>query len=96
MSKRQRAESRCRACQADILWCAQSTGGRLPLNLEAEKITAASVGPFYLLNEFEMICSRVGADVIEQVIANGRSLFTNHLVTCEKRGQPAEDIENVN
>ncbi len=73
----------------------------MPLNLEPEKVTGTSLGPFYLLNDFEMICSRADVDVMEQAIQNGRSLFTNHLVTCEKRATqqflPIQDgVTNAN
>jgi len=96
MSKRQTSESECRDCYASILWASQSIGGRIPLNIQPEKITAASVGPFYMLNELDMISTRASTDVIERAIQNGRSLFTNHVVTCEKRaGQPALPIQEV-
>src|ERR1041384_1597036 len=58
VSRRQRAESQCRDCQADILWATQSTGGRVPLNLEPEEITATSRGPVFLLDELEMIFNK--------------------------------------
>jgi hypothetical protein len=86
VSKRQTAESQCNKCYARILWATnRSSGGRMPLNLKPEKITAVSVGPFYLLDDFEVICSRATADVVEKAIQNERALFTNHMVTCEKR-----------
>lgn len=85
MSKRQRAESECRDCREPILWAAQSTGGKLPLNLEPEEITGTSVGPFFILNEFDMVCTRADVGTIEQAIAEGRRLYTNHLVRCVKR-----------
>lgn len=89
MSKRQTAESECKDCYARILWAEQSTRGRIPLNIKPEKITGTSQGPFYILNDFEMIATRAEVSVIEQAIEQGRSLFTNHLVTCEKRKRSA-------
>ncbi len=84
MSKRQTAESECRDCHARILWAAQSTGGQIPLNITAEKITSASQGPFFMLDELEMRCTRASMEVIETAIEKGRKLWTNHVVTCEK------------
>ena len=90
MSKRQVAESQCRSCYADILWATQSTtGGQIPLNLSPEKITGASQGPFFMLDELEMRCTRASTEVIEWAIEKGRKLWTNHLVTCEKRERSA-------
>ena len=67
MSKRQMAESECRQCYARILWATNSATGRpLPLNLRPEKVTGTSTGPFYLLDEIEVIASRASTDVIEQ------------------------------
>ena len=88
MSKRQTAESECDKCYARILWATNAATGRpMPLNLRAERITGTSVGPFYLLDDFEMICSRADASTIEQAINQNRALYSNHLVTCEKRNQ---------
>lgn len=85
MSKRQQAESQCRDCHEPILWATSSTGGSIPLNIRPERITGLSNGPFYILNELTMVCSRAQTDVIEVAIERERKLFTNHLVTCEKR-----------
>lgn len=90
MSKRLMAESKCpRGCGARILWATQATGGQLPLNIKPEIITAASRGPFYMLNELEMRCTRASTEVIELAIEKKRELWTNHLVTCEKRANAA-------
>jgi hypothetical protein len=85
MSKRQTAESTCPNCKEPILWATQSKGGRLPLNLAPQLVTGLNSGPFYLLNEFDMICTRADMEVIEQAIEHGGKLFTSHVVTCEKR-----------
>jgi hypothetical protein len=89
MSKRQRAERTCPNCGEPILWATQSKGGRLPLNLAPQLVTGLNSGPFYLLNDFEMICTRADVGVIELAIENGDELFTNHVVTCEKRERSA-------
>lgn len=90
MSKRQTAESQCRKCHARILWATNSaTGGSIPLNLPPEKITGASQGPFFILDELEMRCTRASTEVIEMAIDKGRKLWTNHLVTCEQRERSA-------
>jgi hypothetical protein len=85
MSKRQTAESTCSSCYAPILWASQSTGGQIPLNIRAEQINGASQGPFFMLDELEMRCTRASMEVIEK----GRKLWTNHLVTCQKRERSA-------
>jgi hypothetical protein len=89
MSRRQTAESKCSKCYAPILWASQSTGGQIPLNISAEQITGASQGPFFMLDELEMRCTRASLEVIETAIEKGRKLWTNHLVTCQKRERSA-------
>ncbi len=91
MSKRQTAESQCSACHARILWATNSASGR-PLPLD---IKPARSGQF-ILNELEMICTRLDLPMIERAIQNGRSLFSNHLVTCEKRKRSTSDANEEN
>lgn len=83
------ARDECKYCQAPILWATQSTGGRLPLNLDPERITGVSKGPFFILNEFEMICTKADVGVIEQAIQEQRALYSNHLVSCSARQERA-------
>src|SRR5260221_87330 len=61
----------------------------IPLHLLGEEIAGASGGPFFMLDELEMRCKRASMEVIETAIEKGRKLWTNHLVTCEKRERSA-------
>lgn len=91
MSKRQTAESACQLCQEPILFAQNSANGSgiVPLDLRPEKITGRSQGPFYILNDLTMVCTRMDTAMIELAIEKERRVFTNHLVTCEKRERNA-------
>lgn len=88
MSKIQTAEGQCDKCYARILWAtnsASSSGARVPLNLPPQK--AGSIRPLYTLDEINVICRKLELPEIEKAIEKERRLYTNHLVTCTKRGQ---------
>lgn len=86
MSRRQQAESQCKDCYEPILWATNSArGGRIPLDMRPVQITGLTGGPFYILDQLTMICSRAQTADIELAIERDWKLFTNHLVTCEQR-----------
>ena len=81
MSKLQMAEAQCDRCYEAILWATNSaTGNRVPLNARPDRL----LGNF-ILDEITMYCTRLDLPLIERAIQRGRSLFSNHLVTCVKR-----------
>ena len=80
MSKRQTAESQCDKCYARILWARNSkTGHAMPLDLKP------SPDGQYLLDDFTMYCTRLEPEMLQQARDRKRSLFSNHLVTCQER-----------
>jgi hypothetical protein len=76
MSKRQRAEDKCKRCAAPILW-ARCNGRPLPLDEEPNTVTGR-----YVLDEIEMTTFKLEAGMIERALQRGSDLYTNHLATC--------------
>lgn len=80
MSKRQTAEGQCDKCLAPILWARNSATGR-PLPLDAKP----HAGGNFTLDELTMYCTKLELPMIERAVERGRTLFSNHMVTCEAR-----------
>lgn len=83
MSKRQSAESQCPDCLAPILWARTSSNGKVALDMKPTP--AGDKRGRWILDDLEMRTVKLEGEMLERARTRGRSLFSNHLETCEKR-----------